>query len=802
MTASALVLQASLKGAIIFGIAAIAAFVLRNREASLRHQIWTGAIIAQLCLLALVPAMPRVSVPLLPRISWSFAQPASVSGDVTSGGAAVTNPDAHQPGGSDVAQKSIVLQNATVPAPNVGANTASDQSIVGKGAPASAPAKRIIFTPRNVIVSIWLAGMLVVLLRFMYGTIVMARLARHGERVEDGSWLALTQRTAKKLGILRPLTLLRGDTLTVPVTWGIIYPIVLLPADAAQWSEERRRFVLVHEMAHVKRFDALTQLVAQIAVAVFWFSPFVWLAEQRMRVEREHACDDVVLDEGTRPVTYADELLQMVRALGTRQRTSSAPAFAALAMARRSEFEGRMLAILDPSRPRSTNVRGVAFAAFALVVVAAPLAALSPFMAETPRSTASHSLASSPPSPSHAAAPSQPQGIAGRIAGAVADKTRSILSPSGSCEGENLKPGRSSTHVSIDDDASNFRASYLASTAARCVQGDMIGVVALSADETSVARLGDNASVFLREVSGTTDRSVKILPAANGALEYRYTVNDKRHDYDAGARAWVAAVLPEFARETAVNSRARMQSALSDGGVAGALNVVRRIHSTSSRRAHLADLFQLRGNPQRDSVIEAAGPLLKDSPSELTAFLRNVRAMQTPGRATSDAMETALRNITSDGDLHRTLDQMLPGADRQTLLMILDVARNIESDGDMTQLLSAAAPFVLTRRDDALRNAFFKAYETIESSGDQSVVLSAAIKFAHGNEPLTLSIIRGTHSIDASGSKAVVLTAVANNRLVTSKTLRDAFAVEAASPDLADGDRSVILAALLRNSGN
>jgi bla regulator protein blaR1 len=90
------------------------------------------------------------------------------------------------------------------------------------------------------------------------------------------------------------------------VTWGIVYPVVLLPDDADSWPEERRRFVLVHEMAHVKRLDALTQLAGQLALALFWFDPLMWVANRRMQLEREHACDDYVLRHGTAPSKYAD----------------------------------------------------------------------------------------------------------------------------------------------------------------------------------------------------------------------------------------------------------------------------------------------------------------------------------------------------------------------------------------------------------------------------------------------------------------------------------------------------------------
>jgi hypothetical protein len=122
----------------------------------------------------------------------------------------------------------------------------------------------------------------------------------------------------------------------------------------------------------VRRWDTATQWIAHLALAVFWFHPLVWTAARRMREERERACDDAVLALGTRPARYAEHLLQIVRSLGQ----SEGPA-AALAMARRSQFEGRLLAILDGATPRGGVSRGLGLAARAHAAVAGgPLAAL------------------------------------------------------------------------------------------------------------------------------------------------------------------------------------------------------------------------------------------------------------------------------------------------------------------------------------------------------------------------------------------------------------------------------------------
>ena len=125
-------------------------------------------------------------------------------------------------------------------------------------------------------------------------------------------WLFLEQ-LSRELGVRRPVRLLQASGPAMPMTWGIRRPVILLPADAGEWPAERRRDVLLHELAHVKRHDFLVQLIARVACAIYWFHPLVWLAAARLRVERERACDDQVLRAGATPSVYATHLLDIAR---------------------------------------------------------------------------------------------------------------------------------------------------------------------------------------------------------------------------------------------------------------------------------------------------------------------------------------------------------------------------------------------------------------------------------------------------------------------------------------------------------
>src|SRR5207253_7453555 len=122
---------------------------------------------------------------------------------------------------------------------------------------------------------------------------------------------------------------------------------VIMPAEADTWPDDRLRIVLLHELAHVKRRDCLTHLLAQLACACYWFNPLVWIAVRRIRTERERACDDLVLACGTEGPDYADELLEIARLM--RSERMGLLAGATLAMAHRAQPEGRLMAILYPT---------------------------------------------------------------------------------------------------------------------------------------------------------------------------------------------------------------------------------------------------------------------------------------------------------------------------------------------------------------------------------------------------------------------------------------------------------------------
>ncbi len=226
-------------------------------------------------------------------------------------------------------------------------------------------------TALGAIAILYLTGVALLLARLGREPFVLRRLTRAARPIADAAWLRLLEDAATNVGVARPVRLLRSAGELMPTTFGTRRPAIMLPASADCWTEDRRRAVLLHELAHIARHDCLVQRLTAVACAFYWPHPGVWWAERRLRTERELACDDRVLAAGTGARDYAQHLLDLARSLGT----SPTPA-PALAMARARHLETRLLAVLDAARNRAAIRRGVLPAA-----IAASLAALMPISA-------------------------------------------------------------------------------------------------------------------------------------------------------------------------------------------------------------------------------------------------------------------------------------------------------------------------------------------------------------------------------------------------------------------------------------
>jgi beta-lactamase regulating signal transducer with metallopeptidase domain len=228
-------------------------------------------------------------------------------------------------------------------------------------------------TWKGIIVLTFGFAALLLLIHMSLGVVGVWYVARNAEELLHDDALLELDRAREELGLKMHVRLLRSSRISVPVLWGVSKPVLLLPPDVVTWPSERLRVVLMHELAHLKRFDGISLIATRIAVSLFWFHPLAWSLERAGRSECERACDDLVLASGTKPSEYADHLLAIARSMPTFDPFRSVT----LAMSRKSQLEGRLLSILQPHVTRRVfSGRRVAIACALAVAVIVPVSAL------------------------------------------------------------------------------------------------------------------------------------------------------------------------------------------------------------------------------------------------------------------------------------------------------------------------------------------------------------------------------------------------------------------------------------------
>ncbi len=159
-------------------------------------------------------------------------------------------------------------------------------------------------------VALYLLGFLLMTLRLVLGLCGGKRLRKQSTPVEDIHLLTALQRQAQALGLKIQPALLYCAKVTVPTVVGVIRPAILLPLSLASgFTLEQVEMLLCHELAHIRRWDPFWNVVQRTIEALLFFHPAMWFISRRIRLERENCCDDLVLQSGGSPLTYAASLL-------------------------------------------------------------------------------------------------------------------------------------------------------------------------------------------------------------------------------------------------------------------------------------------------------------------------------------------------------------------------------------------------------------------------------------------------------------------------------------------------------------
>jgi bla regulator protein blaR1 len=329
--AESAVLMLLLKSTLILAVGLLLLKFSRSVRASLRH-------LALACTFAVVLVLP-VATLLAPPLRLEV-------------------PD------SRVVSTELVAATAEVVAATVGPNVASSK-------PANST-QQFTVSIGAILFSVWTLGAALVLFK-LASSLWKLRTVRRSA-IPSLEVNQIVQELSQQAGVRHSIEVLLHDGIDVPMTYGFVRPVILLPIDAGTWNETELHQVFVHELEHIKRFDWSVQVMARVACAVYWFQPLVWMAWRKLCLEAEKSCDDAVLVRSDQ-ADYAEHLLSLAR------RLSNTLASPVLSMANRSDLSRRVSSILDTGQVRGRA--GSAWIVVALVLSFAAVSAIAPDFAVT-----------------------------------------------------------------------------------------------------------------------------------------------------------------------------------------------------------------------------------------------------------------------------------------------------------------------------------------------------------------------------------------------------------------------------------
>ena len=811
-TMSDLIWWALVKAPLVLAGAALTAVVLRGASAATRHRVWATAVIATLALPLLSLLVPSIDVALPGPVTERAVTAASVRADeavaVAPRVAAGATRTAEMPRAAATA--------ATAPVAPVVASSEGPASAV---APAAA-------TPRVGLSELPIrAGMLAsmiwamvatgLLLRLLFDRVRTRRMERmHVDVTSDGLGRDVRGIAAER-GV-RDLRVLLGAPDAMPVTWGTRRPVLLLPLGAERWSAARLEAVVRHELAHVGRGDVRLQFLADLLCALHWFDPLAWYAAHRMRVEREHACDDEVLAAGARPSDYATELLVLARRFREER-------LAGVAMARRGGLRDRLESVLDERRRRGESRgarRGIHAAA---LLFALPLAAF------TPRQDARPATASSTAIIVHAPPSRAPVALLAESRPSPAVQEALL------CWGD-MRDG--STSVRRNDE--RFELEWDLRDCS--VDIEVTGGLRFNDDFTRITGITGGMARF-QERDGGRERRVEVRPGSGG-MELRWWVDGDERPFDAEGQRWLDAMLLNTLRRGGLAVDERALGILRNRGLDGLLDEMQYLrgdwvrgqyfmvalgsselddgravrlveeaaatigsdHTLSEILQTVAQRRSLANDALRAAFIEAAGTIGSDhargqvlesaihGPAlperDLAAILDAVAGIGSDHTKSELLVSVAQRHelspelraaylrvnasIGSDHSVgraaHALLDRGEPSASE--LRLVLDVAAEIDSDHELGELLRRLSRLDL--RDADVRDTFESVLADIDSDHTLGQVLTEMMDTREMDRLTADVVLRASRSIDSDHTLGEVLTRLVRRGGVTADT-RAAF---------------------------
>jgi beta-lactamase regulating signal transducer with metallopeptidase domain len=815
MTAFAIVVLG--RSLVLLAAVWLAASVLHRRSAALRASVWTAAFVGLVALPVFSRVTPAWTLPLLPGRDVSaetVLTPSAVEPESTTAGAArIQNA---RPAG-DVERP--VTSSAASVASFDGHATAS---------PRESAARRPVF-PASALAAamslVWAVVATILLARLVAAHLRTARVLRHASKdAEDSAaWMRLIDDTRAHLRLSRRVGVCATDAVAVPAIVGLRRPMLLVPMDSAEWTDDARRAVALHELAHVSRWDVVGHLAGQIACALYWFVPAVWFGARRAAALREQATDDVVLKAGVRPSTYAASLIDLAR------RCAVGDAMAAsLAMASPDHVHRRVTAILNASADRKANSLGGAVAVYVLAAgVVGVLAATAPVPRASARAQAIPAVPGAPPAapalpalpalPAPAAAPAPPEQ---RAVPATSPAPAPPAPPAAMAPPAPPAPpsptgsalcGTDTSSSSNSTDENDTRRTWTVRVTGRNCEIDLRveGRVDFNAAFTDIASLSSGGSFRLNVLRDGVRHELTITEHG-GSLARTWRVDGKERPYDAEGQRWLAAFLIDLDRQTAIGVDTRLPALLRQGGVPAVLKETALMPSDYPRSVYYAKLSKTTTlTPSEIAAILGQAVSLGTGDYYAAQLLRSLASQRTTDAEVHAAALRLLASIRSDYYVVEGVDAIIkpdrPSAD--DVEFIISVVPRLKSDYYKTALVEhivsggalgprereALARVVTDMREDyyiglviqrlaqgggldgPARRAVLDATSRIRSDYYRVEAIMALVHDPQAREADLLDLVDAVRGVSSDYYKAEALEAIVRHPAATSRVNQAAF---------------------------
>ncbi|MDH3891957.1 MAG: hypothetical protein OEV49_12825 [candidate division Zixibacteria bacterium] len=287
---------------------------------------------------------------------------------------------------------------------------------------------------------------------------------------------------------------------------------------------------------------------------------------------------------------------------------------------------------------------------------------------------------------------------------------------------------------------------------------ELDGEIEFTDDDRGIKSISRRGYIAILEKRGSKRREIEIEPNADGSLDYIYELNGRDHDFDTDAKEWLAEIILEIIRNSAVGATERVQRYYAEGGVDGVFEEMLDIESDYVRGIYFQELAAIDGLTEREygQIITEAGDQM-DSDYEKAEFLISLVDQLKENPALKMLFVDAVGTIDSDYEKRRILSELTFGeeADPELIMTVLAVADEIDSDYEKAELMIELAPVVTS--DSVLLRSYVDAVESIDSDYETRRVLSELAFDDDVDEEVVLVVLRIARMMDSDYEKAELL---------------------------------------------